>query len=121
MAISEKTKTILTRSLIYDADDLYPDRAATPTSPGVFPIRDTGATSNRFGDEVPTTTKDMNKLFEWEHGDVLYGKQAKDHVGMKRYREDIDKAYGKQDKYKDKYIDIYTGRIPVSKQLEEFD
>ena len=103
--ISEKTKTVLQRSLVFDSLDLYPDRAATPTSPGVFPIRDTGATSNRFGDDVPTTTKDMNALFMWEHGDIVYGKQAKDHVGMKRYRNDINTSYGKESKYKDIYID----------------
>jgi hypothetical protein len=58
----------------------------------------------------------MNKLFTWKHGDVLYGKQAKNHAGMKAYQKDINKAYGKQDDYKDYYIDTTK---PIGKQLKD--
>jgi hypothetical protein len=119
MAQSTKTLTVLERNLVNEKDDLYPDRSATPASDGSFPIRDTGAQTYRHGDEVPTTTKDMNKLFKWEHGDEIYGSQAKNHEGMKAYMKDINKAFGKQGKYKDIYIDIYDPNKPVSKQLEE--
>jgi hypothetical protein len=118
MALSEKTKTVLERIYVRDADDLYPDRQATPLSDGTYPVRDTGS-NWRHGDEVPTTTKDMNKLFEWEHGDKVYGTHAEEHPGMKNYIKDIDKAYGKESDYKDIYVDIYTGRVLVSKQLEK--
>lgn len=120
MTQSAKTLTVLERSLIKEKDDLYPDRVATPTSSGVFPIRDTSATVWRHGDEVPTTTKDMNKLFTWEYGDETYGAHAKGHEGMKEYKKDIEKAYGKQNKYKDLYIDIYDPVKPISKQLDEW-
>jgi len=118
MAVSQKTLEVLERSYVRDADGIYPDRTATPASDGSFPIRDTGYTY-RHGDSVPTTTKDMNKLFEWEHGDKVYGTQADEHIGMKNYRDDINKAYGKESDYEDIYIDIYTGRVLVSKQLED--
>ena len=61
----------------------------------------------------------MNSLFEWEHGDKVYGTHAEEHPGMKNYIKDIDKAYGKESDYKDIYVDIYTGRVLVSKQLEK--
>lgn len=120
MALSDKTKTAPQRTLIRDVDDLYPDRTATPSGENTFPIRQVDTSTYRYGDEVPTTTKDMNKLFTWEHGDTLYGTEAKEHEGMKEYQRDINKAYGKQDKYKDKYIDTFVQKKLISKQLEEF-
>lgn len=118
MALSEKTKTILGRTLKRDVDQIYPDRQATPLADGTFPVRDTGSTY-RIDDEVPSTTKDMNKLYEWEYGEDLYGTQAKENSAVKEYRKDINTAYGKEDKYKDIYVDTYTGRILVSKQLKD--
>lgn len=118
MALSEKTKTVLARNLVRDKDDLYPDRAATPDSNGNFPIKDTGSTL-RHGDEVPTTTKDMNALYKWEKGEKVYGAHAKTYKPMERYRRDINKAYGKQGKYKDLYIDVFGPKL-VSEQLKKF-
>ena len=119
MAQSTKTLTVLERSLVNEKDDLYPDRSATPASDGSFPIRDTGAQVYRHGDEVPTTTKDMSRLFKWEYGDEIYGTEAKGHESMKDYMKDIGRAYGKQNKYKDIYVDTYDVNKPVSKQLDD--
>ena len=118
MALSEKTKTVLQRSLVRDQDDLYPDRSATSVA-GAFPVKDTGSTY-RQGSEVPTTTKDMSALFKWEHGDEVFGTFANEREAMKRYRNDINRAYGKEDKYKDKYIDTLSPTKLVSEQLDEF-
>jgi hypothetical protein len=118
LALSEKTKTVLERTLVRDKDDLYPDRSATPNADGTYPVKDTGSTY-RHGDDVPTTTKDMNALFTWEHGDEIYGTEAKKkRKYMERYRRDINKAYGKQSQYKDLYIDTMGPKL-ISKQLEE--
>ena len=65
--------------------------------------------------DIPTTTKDMTALMEWEHGDVLYGTQAKDQKDMKAYREDINKAWGQESRYKDFYVDTFKS---VSEQLK---
>ena len=119
MAISSKTLEILGRTLEQDSLGVYPDRQATPLSDGTYPIRDTGSTY-RIDDEVPTTTKDMNKLFEWEYGDEIYGSQAKDAKDVKTYRRDIESAWGKEDDYKDIYIDTITGKVLVSKQLDKW-
>jgi len=117
LALSEKTKTVLQRSLIRDKDDLYPDRAATSVN-GAFPVKDTGSTY-RHGDEVPTTTKDVSAMFKWEHGDELYGTHANEYEPLKTYRKDINRAYGKESQYKDVYIDTLSTTKLVSKQLEE--
>lgn len=119
MAISDKTRTVLQRTLVRDVDDLYPDRVATTASDGTWPIRQVSTSTYRYGDEVPTTTKDMHELFMWEHGDEVKGTQAKKHIGMKNYQRDINKAFGKEDKYKDIYVDTYTEDNLVSKQLEK--
>lgn len=118
MALSEKTKTVLERTLVRDKDGLYPDRAATPDANGNYPIKDTGSTY-RHGDEVPTTTKDMNELYTWEHGDEIYGTQAKENGPMERYRRDINKAYGKEGQYKDLYINTF-GPALVSEELKKW-
>ena len=120
MAQDSKMLTVLERTLVNEKDDLYPDRSATPASDGSFPIRDTGAQVYRHGDEVPTITKDMNKLFTWEVGDEIYGTHAKKHEAMKEYMKDMEKAYGKQNKYKDIYIDTETQTKLISKQLDEW-
>jgi hypothetical protein len=114
MALSQKTKTTISRSNILEKNDLYPDRSATPNSSGGFDIRDTNATVNRLPDTVPSTTRDMNALFKWQHGDEVYGTQAKAHPGMKAYIRDINKAYGKQDSVKDFYVDTLK---PIGPQL----
>lgn len=108
--------TILQRSTIPNRDDTYPDRAATPLSDGSFPINDPCSTL-RHGEEIPTTTDDMSALFQWEHGDEVRGTQAAKHPGMKRYIEDINKAYGKEGSYKDIYIDTFK---PIGEQLKKF-
>jgi hypothetical protein len=57
--------------------------------------------------DTPTTEKDMEALMKWEFGDVIHGSHAKEHLGMKNYMSDINKAYGKQSKNKDIYIDNF--------------
>ena len=120
MAVSEETKTTLTRTLVRDIDDTYPDREATRQSDGTYNKRDTGSTYRLNKDEVPTTTEDMSALFQWEHGDKVYGSRAKAHVGMKNYIKDIDNAWGQEDSYLDIYIETLSQDVLVSEQLEEF-
>ena len=120
MAVSEETKTVLTRTLKRDIDDTYPDREATRQSDGTYDKKDTGSTYRLNKDEVPTTTEDMSALFQWEHGDKVYGTHAKAHVGMKQYIKDIDNAWGQENSYLDIYIDTLREGVLVSEQLEEF-
>jgi len=115
MPIDSDTLASIPRSDVSDKDAIYPDRAATRNSDGTYSIRDTG-TTKRLSDEVPRTSVDMNKLFLWIHGEEVYGTHAEEHVGMKNYRRDINKAYGKQDSYQDFYIDTTK---PLSKQLKD--
>jgi hypothetical protein len=120
MAVSEETKTAISRSLVRDINDLYPDREATRQADGTYDKRDTGSTYRLNKDEVPTTTQDMNALFQWEHGDTVYGAQAKEHIGMKNYVKDINTAWGQENSYLDIYIDTLRPGVLVSEQLEEF-
>lgn len=120
MAVSEETKTVLTRTLKRDIDDTYPDREATRQADGTYNKRDTGSTYRLNKDEVPTTTEDMSALFQWEHGDKVYGKHANSHIGMQNYIKDIDNAWGQENSYLDIYIDTLRPNVLVSEQLEEF-
>lgn len=113
---SNESKTVVPRKVVREVDDLYPDRVATPTSAGVFPIRNTNATAGRL-EEVPKTSSDMNKLFTWEHGnEEVRGTHAKEHKGMKNYKKDIEQAYGKEEQYKHIFIDTFK---PLTPQLEK--
>ena len=99
MSLSVKTKSVIaTTNIAESAIDPYPDRTvnATLTTSASTVLRLVG---------VGNTSNDMNKLFEWEYGDTLYGTHAKAHTGMKNYINDIESAYGKQRDYKDYYID----------------
>jgi hypothetical protein len=114
--VSNETRTVVPRKVVREVDDLYPDRVATPTSAGVFPIRDTNATAGRL-EEVPKVSFDMNKLFTWEHGnEEIRGTHAKKHKGMEKYIKDIDQAWGKESQYKHIYLDTFR---PLTPQLEK--
>ncbi len=114
---SQETLTVVPRKVVREVNDLYPDRVATPTSAGVFPIRDTNATAGRL-EEVPKVSFDMNKLFTWEHGnEEIRGTKAKAHKGMANYQKDIEQAWGKENQYKHIYIDTFR---PITLQLEKF-
>ena len=54
---------------------------------------------------------------EWEHGDTLYGTFAKSHHAMKEYINDINRAWGKEDSYKDWYIDTFKKKVGIGEQL----
>jgi len=112
MAYSTKTRTIIQRIAVSYDDDLYPDRTATDAT-----IKGSG-TASRLPETVPTTTRDMSKMFKWEHGTKLYGTYAKMHIGGKSYRRDINRDFGKQDDYKDIYLDTFK---PISEGYEEWD
>jgi hypothetical protein len=124
--LSAKTQSYVATNIISETDDLYPDRQATvvasvrgTTQPFEFDKVDTDATVMRLGDEVPRVSYDMNKLFEWKHGDKVRGTHAKAHVGMKGYRKDINKAYGKESSYKHIYIDTFKPIGPQLKRLKK--
>ena len=110
MALSVKTKTVIASTLVQRKDeDPYPDRTvnATLTTSATTVLRIRG---------IDSTSNDMNKLFEWEYGDTIYGTHAKAHVGMRNYINDIESAYGKQRDYKDFYVDTFK---PIGPQLKK--
>ena len=110
MSWSESTKSVIATELIQEKNvDPYPDRDASAN------LTTSATTVMRLVD-VNNTTKDMSRLFEWEHGTTIRGTKAKDHVGMKNYRKDINRAYGQEGKYKDFYVDTF---LEVGAQLEK--
>lgn len=119
---SETTKTAVERPIVNEVDDLYPDRSATPDSSTATPmaheysIRSTTATVGRL--DAPTTTKDMSRLFTWEHGDPIYGTFANQNIGMNEFIDDIEAEYGREDDYKPYFIDT-TSEEGIGPQLAE--
>lgn len=112
--LSEKSKTPVPGKQVRDVDDYYPDvQPATPLED-----KDTGSNYRLDTDQVPTTRVDMHGLFTWEYGDGVYGNTANSHQGMYNYRRDIERAYGKQGEYKDKYLDTFK---KISDELDRFD
>jgi hypothetical protein len=109
-AYSDKTKTTATRTSILSAQDLYPDRTATPDSTGAYPIKETGAVK-RLPEEFSKTTRDVSNLYKWKKGDKVRGTFAKESVGMKGYRRDIESAPD-DNKYKPIWLD-------TTKQISE--
>jgi hypothetical protein len=117
MALSERTKTNVTRTVISETSDLYPDRQATPNAAGGFDKRDTTATHARL--DIATTTKDMSRLFKSEYGDEIYGSHAKAEIGMNEFIEDIEFDYGREDNYEPFYVNTLSEKLTVGEQLEE--
>lgn len=114
MALSSKTLTAATRILVKEKDDTYPDRQATPTSAGVFPLASPNATHLRLPpDEIPSTTDDMSAAFKWQHGEEIYGTHAKDNKALEEYRRDINRGYNNED-MEDAYVDTFK---PIGPQL----
>ena len=67
----------------------------------------------------PTTTEDHENMEKWVYGDELLGAFAKSNAGWKRYREDIERAYGNEDSYYNGgilYVDTFK---PVAEQLKK--
>lgn len=117
---SVKTRTTIPRVLVPDINDFFPDRVATPAADGSFPKRNTGTSTWRLPEEeVPRTTIDMSYLFQWRHGDILYGNQHREHTMFKGHVKDIEKAWGNEFDYLDVYIDTLSYE-PVDDQLAKF-
>lgn len=114
-AYSNKTKTEVSRTSIPSAQDLYPDREATPTSTGEYPIKETGAVL-RLPEEFPKTTRDVSNLYKWKKGEKVHGTFAKESVGMKSYRRDIEDA-PPQSRYKPIWLD--TNRV-ISEEFKKW-
>jgi len=68
---------------------------------------------------VPNTKDDMTAMEKWQHGDKLYGTFAKSLPGQKRYRDDINKGWGKSSQYKKNTIYINTMK-PIADQLKKY-
>ena len=68
---------------------------------------------------VPNTKDDMSEMEKWQHGQKLYGTFAKSLPAQKAYRNDIDKAWGKESKYKKNTIYINTMK-PLGPQLKRY-
>ena len=118
MAFDEKTKTAIASANIAESQELYPH--ATVFSDHNATLNPwTGQTVLRLNtDELPSTTRDMSAVFTWVKGTKVYGTQAKEAPAQKRYRNDINRAYGQQDKYKDFYVDTLT-RPDLISQLKD--
>ena len=71
--------------------------------------------------DVNTTDDDMEALFEWKHGDKIYGTNAKSNRGMREYRRDINNAWGKQNNYKDIYVDTLLPYKLTRKRIKKGD
>jgi hypothetical protein len=78
-------------------------------------LEDREATVGKY----PTTTEDMTRLFEWKHGDEVYGDFAKDNVGMNSYIDDINRAWGRQDDYDSNKIYVDTFKPEVGKRYKQ--
>jgi hypothetical protein len=117
LALSDKTLTAINdeRYVTDETDDFYPCATTLGrTSPYTSNIRRLNP------DEIPTTTADMSRAFKWQYGDKLYGTQAKKNAALKRHRKDINKSYGKEDDYKDIYIDTLLP-YPIGPRFEDGD
>lgn len=71
--------------------------------------------------DVNTTKDDMSALFKWKHGEKIYGTHAKSNNAMRIYRRDINKAYGKQNQYKDVYVDTFLPFPLTKKRIKKGD
>lgn len=115
---SPETSASVPRVRIKSVDDLYPDRQATPAGTDfrgntIYPTKETGVVPRLF--DIPTTTKDMSKLFQWEEGDEIRGDHAKDYTPMIEYARDIMSA--NQDEYRHIFINTMS---PIGPQLKKF-
>ena len=69
--------------------------------------------------EWPNTTTDMELLEEWKHGQKIYGTFALAHKGFREYREDINKAWGKENNYKKNTVYVNTLKA-LGPQLKKY-
>ena len=113
MNFSNKTKKAVTRQSITPQRELYPDRSATDLS-----IK--GDTVLRLPfDLFPRTTSDISVIMKWRHKDgEIRGTHAKADKALQRFRDDINKAWGKEKNYKYYFIDTLSP-IPFSDQYLE--
>lgn len=115
MAWDTKTLTVVASQWVTEANEVF--NHATVFSEHNATLADLiPATVLRLSEEVPRTSEDMSKMFKWEHGQKVRGTHAKEDEAFKRYRNDINKAYGQEDSYKDFYVDTFR---PVTEQLKE--
>lgn len=106
MGLSARTKGgVNDDRYINESDDLYPHATTFGDSPYTDTIR------RLDPDEVPTTTKDVSRMMQWTHGDTIYGTDVKEDNAFLAYVEDINKGWGKENKYKDIYIDTFLPDI----------
>lgn len=68
---------------------------------------------------APNTLHDMDMLEKWEYGDDVHGTFAKSIEAFKNYRDDINKAYGKEDDYEPIYIDTLNTKKSVGERLTD--
>jgi hypothetical protein len=83
-------------------------------------MTDTLSNKTKSGDFItPSTNDDMERLAQWEYGDDIYGTFAESLAHWRRYREDIEKAYGNEDAYYNGnviYVDTFR---PIGDQLKK--
>jgi len=102
MTLSNETKTTLSRTLVKEMDELYPDRNASDNE-----ITESTATTWVLPDTVPKTTDDMSLVFKWTKGSAdIKGTHAKANQAMAGYRRDIESAPDQND-YKPIYYDTF--------------
>lgn len=76
-------------------------------------------TSSGEGFNNPNTTDDIEALNMWQFGTKLYGSFALSLEGDKRYRNDINKAYGNENDYYSNVLYVDTFK-PIGPQLKKF-
>ena len=80
---------------------------------------DTLSNKTKSGDfEFPTTTEDMEALDTWKPGNTIGGTFAKSLKADKAYRDDINKAYGREKDYYSNVLYVDTMR-PIGQQLKD--
>ena len=110
MPLSDRTKTTLS-----GANKIEEQICDFAYDPGATPVY---RLSNDENDGVPKTSDDMTRLYEWEHGDLIYGTHAKENEAMQEYINDINRAWGRESDYDNNMIFVDTNK-PVGEQLEE--
>jgi hypothetical protein len=83
-------------------------------------MADTLSNKTKSGDiTAPNTTTDVENVAKWKYGDELYGTFAQSLAHWRRYRQDIERAYGNENDYYDGnviYVDTFKA---IGEQLKK--
>lgn len=77
-------------------------------------------TKSGSGFNSPTTSTDHENMEKWVYGDEVKGSFVKSLGAWKRYRDDINRAYGNEADYYDGNVVYIDTMKPIGKQLKKF-